>query len=267
MSGETLHVEGIGFWASRLPSWEAAQPVLRGESSPAATPLGRPSPQVLGPTERRRAPDSVAVALEVAAAACAAASRDAHSLPSVFASSYGDLAIMDYLCEVLARAPLDTSPTRFHNSVHNAAAGYWAIATGCREPYTAITAHEHTFGTGLLTAAVHAMAERTPVLYVAYDIEARGPLATVVDSRGVLGVALVLTPAAPARSIARLEWRLESSDRLPTRARPENAALVAGNALSECLSLLEALADRVERVIVQSAGPRARLELRVAPAP
>jgi hypothetical protein len=265
MSARTVYVEGIGLWAPRLPGWQAARSILRSESPPAAA-HARPSPQVLGPTERRRAPDSVAVALEVAAGACAVAERDPRALPSVFASSYGDLAIMDYLCEVLARAPLDTSPTRFHNSVHNAAAGYWAIATGCTEPYTAITSGEHTFGTGLLTAAVHATAERTPVLYVAYDIEARGPLATVVASRGMLGVALVLTPESTARSIAHLEWRLTNSDAPPTGARPENAALVAGNALSESLTLFEALADGVERAIVHTAGPRSRLELRVEPA-
>jgi hypothetical protein len=267
MNARTLHVEGIGLWAPHLPGWEAARAILRGESPAPDAARARPAPQVLGPTERRRAPDSVAVALEVAAAACEAAARDARSMPSVFASSFGDLAIMDYLCEVLARAPLDTSPTRFHNSVHNAAAGYWTIATGCLEPYTAITAHEHTFGTGLLTAAVHAATDGVPVLYVAYDIEARGPLATLVSSRGMLGAALVLAPEPSARSIARLQWQLTSSDVVPTRVRPENVGLVAGNALSGSLALFEALADGVERTIVHGAGPRSRLELRVTPAP
>jgi hypothetical protein len=261
---QSVYVEGIGLWAPRLPGWEAARGILRGEAPPPATALARPSPQVLGPTERRRAPDSVAIALEVAASACAAASRDPRTLPSVFASSYGDLAIMDYLCEVLARAPLDTSPTKFHNSVHNAAAGYWAIATGCMEPYTAITAHAHTFATGLITAAVHAAAERTPVLYVAYDIEARGPLASVAASRGVLGLALVLAPEPAARTIARIDWRISSDpDCISTRARPENAALIAGNALSESLALFEVLAEGVERAVVQTAGPCLRLDLSV----
>ncbi|MEJ0008028.1 MAG: beta-ketoacyl synthase chain length factor [Steroidobacteraceae bacterium] len=92
------------------------------------TDASRPQPSLLPPNERRRAPDTVAVALEVAQAACLNAGRDPAQLPTVFASTYGDLAITDYMCSTLARAPLTLSPTRFHNSVHNAASGYWSIA-------------------------------------------------------------------------------------------------------------------------------------------
>ena len=45
-------------------------------------PAPRPAPALLAPTERRRAPDTVAVALEVAARACAAAGRAPSELPS-----------------------------------------------------------------------------------------------------------------------------------------------------------------------------------------
>ena len=76
----------------------------------------------------------VAVALEVALAACRAADRDPATLPSVFASTHGDLAITDYMCETLATDPTAVSPTKFHNSVHNAAAGYWTIGAGCVRP-------------------------------------------------------------------------------------------------------------------------------------
>ena len=151
--------------------------------------------------------------------------------------------------------------------MHNAAAGYWGIATGATEASNALCAHDASFAAGLLEALCQVAVEHTSVLLIAYDAPYPEPVRSMRPSPETVGVALVLTPAAPVRSSAQLEWRLESSDRVPTRARPENAALVAGNALSECLSLLEALADRAERVIVQSAGPRTRLELRVAPAP
>src|SRR5262245_38031864 len=112
-------IEGIGFWAKGLPSWSAARTYANDGALPADAPA-RPSPQLLAPNERRRAPETVAVALEVALAACEAAGRDAASLPSVFASTHGDLAITDYMCATLASDPRSVSPTRFHNSVHNA---------------------------------------------------------------------------------------------------------------------------------------------------
>ena len=77
-------IAGIGFWADGLPSWDAARTLATGGPAAPEAPR-RPLPQLLAPNERRRAPDSVAVALEVALAACAASGRDPAALPSVFA--------------------------------------------------------------------------------------------------------------------------------------------------------------------------------------
>ena len=70
-----------------------------------ATAHATARPALLAPTERRRAPDTVAVALEVAARAVRAAQRAPAELPSVFASTHGDLAISDYMCATLAQTP------------------------------------------------------------------------------------------------------------------------------------------------------------------
>ena len=51
------------------------------------------------------------------------------TLATVFTASGGDGHNCHALCETLASADRQMSPTRFHNSVHNAAAGYWGIAT------------------------------------------------------------------------------------------------------------------------------------------
>jgi hypothetical protein len=264
-----LYVDGIGLWAPRLPGWSAARAILRGEAEPPHEPAARPSPALLPQTERRRAPDTVAIALEVAASACAAAGCAPEEVPSVFASAYGDLGVSHAMCEQLAKNPLDTSPTKFHHSVHNAAAGYWAIATGCLEPYTALTAHRHTFGTGLLTASVQAL-ERTRVLYVAYDIEARGPLASMALSRGMLGAALLVAPERTLRSRARLTLRVvdaveNAADACATAARPANAALVEGNAMADCLPLFEALADEVPRSLALTLSERLMLDVALQP--
>lgn len=238
-----VRVEGIGFWASRLPGWELARAVIRGEQAAPDAPSVRPAPTLLAPTERRRAPDTVAIALEVASRACEAARRAAADLPSVFASTHGDLAISDYMCATLVDTPTLISPVKFHNSVHNAAAGYWSIGAGSYAPYTAISAFEYTFGAGLLEAVTQVACEGRPVLYVAFDIEAKGPLGTIAPSRGLLGAALVLGPMADGRDGRKLALRVGTDDSAaPTPARSAAAALVAENALAPCLPLFEALA-------------------------
>src|SRR3546814_20105073 len=85
-----------------------------------------------------------------------AAGRDPASLPSVFASTHGDLPIMAYMCAPLTGEPRSISPTKFHNSVHNAAAGYWTIGSGCMHASNAVSAFDARFAQGL----VESMEER-----------------------------------------------------------------------------------------------------------
>lgn len=236
-------VDGISFWSQRLPGWGIAGAILAGHAAPPAVADRRPSPGMLPAAERRRAPDSVALAIEVAARACDAAGVDPAGLASVFATTHADLAITDYLCETLVRAPLHTSPTKFHNSVHNAAAGYWCIATGCHAPYTTLSVHGYSFAAGLLEALLQVASDGRSVLYVAFDIEACGPLAPITVSRGLLGAGLVLSPVRAATSIARLCWSTRPGGGAEsTTARPANAELIADNAMAACLPLYEALA-------------------------
>jgi hypothetical protein len=253
-------VGGLAFWSTRLPGWDVAAPVLRGECPAPTTPSSRPVPSLLAPTERRRAPDTVAVALEVAAAACRSAGIDPASTPSVFASTHGDLTINDYMSRTLAETPALISPIRFHNSVHNAAAGYWTIATGCHEPYTALTAFNDTFGEGLLEALSQAACDDRPVLFVAYDIEARGALASIVPSRGVVGAAMVVSPRRERGSMLQLHW-WTSGRQEATPATPANASLLQDNSMTSCLPFFEAVACRRPGTIAMSLSPSASLEV------
>ncbi len=265
-----LFVNGVALWSERLPGWESARAILSGETPAPAEAAPRPAPQLLPPTERRRAPDTVAVALEAALAACRYAELPPASLPCVFSSMHGDLAITDYMCATMASTPALVSPTRFHNSVHNAAAGYWTIAAECTRPYTALSAGEHSFGAGLLEACVQATSGAENVLLVAYDIDARGPLAPVARSKHLLAAALIVGPERGAHALGQFDLELSTGESLsPTPARAVNAALVAGNSTESCLPLMETLATgwtpgdaRKVRVL---ATPALALTLRLRP--
>jgi hypothetical protein len=239
-----------------LPGWDVAQQVFRGESEPLAAASARPAPTLLAPTERRRAPDTVAIALEVASKACEAARCAPGEIASVFASTHGDLAISDYMCETLVNTPTLISPVKFHNSVHNAAAGYWSIGTGNYAAYTALSAFEYTFATGLLETVTQVICDNRPVLYVAFDIEAKGPLATIAPSRGLFGTALVITPGA-----ANASKQMTPSDQSPattaTPAQTPAAAELADNALAPCVPFFEALALGRSSVLLRLAREQA----------
>ena len=257
-------IEGVAFWASRLPGWDLAQAVIRGEQPAPEAPSARPSPTLLAPTERRRAPDTVAVALEVAGRACEAAGRKPSDLPSVFASTHGDTAISDYMCATLAGTPTLISPIKFHNSVHNAAAGYWSIGTSSLAPYTAISAYQYTFGAGLLEAATQVVCENRAVLYVVFDIESKGALATMAASRGLFGAALVLAPVAHNQQHRKMILTTETVASLaPTPARSGAASLVSDNAMAPCMPLFEVLAYSSPRTIRLCLSRTAALNVQV----
>lgn len=242
MNPPLLYVEGLAFWTPTLPGWEAAQSAFRGEGALCDPPAKRPSPAVLAPAERRRAPDTVALALEVAAAATAASGRDARELPCIFVCSEGDLTINDYMCTTLASDPTLLSPTKFHNSVHNAAVGYWTIGTGCMESSTSLSAFHRSFAAGLLEAATQCASDGRAVLLVGYDIAAVGALASSTVSEGMLAVAMVLVPEPTSRTKASMAWSLVPGDGIAIALQSDAARSLERNAMADSLPLFEALA-------------------------
>lgn len=235
----SVDIAGIGFWTRGLPSWVAACAYLRDGTSDKAAPA-RPASRLLAANERRRAPETVAVALEVALAACEAAGADPAALPSIFVSMHGDLAITDYMCATLAEDPRAISPTKFHNSVHNAAAGYWTIGTGCNQPATALSSGDGSFAAGLLEALSQLQSGGPAVLLAAYDSQSTGPLAPISSSEGLLGGALVLASHADS-AVARLQVEFVNA---PAPLAPGRlAAYVGTNAMAPMLPLFEALAS------------------------
>ena len=259
MSAQTATIAGIGFWGDGLPDWASARAFAGSGVLPADAPA-KPAPQLLAPNERRRAPPSVLVALEVALAACHDAGRDAASLPSVFASTHGDLGITDYMCATLAQAPTDISPTKFHNSVHNAAAGYWTIGAGCMHTATAISAHRASFAQGLLEAMTQLAGDADAVLLVGYDTTASGLLASVTRSDGLLGAALVLAREGDG---PRLTASLDDGE--ATAADGPLSRHLQGNAMAPMLPLFDALASGAGAgAIALAAGGGRRLVLDIA---
>lgn len=200
----TAWIDGIGFLAPGLPNWPAASAVLRGEQPFEYAPSVLPPPSILPPAERRRASRVVKVTLAVGLEAAAHAGAEVTQLATVFSASGADGHNCHALCEQLATDDRQISPTRFHNSVHNAAAGYWGIATGAMAPCQVICAYDASFGAGLLDALGQVVLDRQPTLLIAYDSEYPEPLFAKRPVPDVAGVALILSPERSERSLASI---------------------------------------------------------------
>jgi len=112
----------------------------------------------------------------------------------------------------LASTDRQLSPTRFHNSVHNAPSGYWSIATGCMLPSTALCAYDASFAAGLLESLTQLGSGNAAVLLIAYDSGYPPPLAKLRPLPDALGVGLALSATQTAHSIARITVSTFSTD-------------------------------------------------------
>lgn len=245
-------VRGIGLVGPGMASWAEGAALLRApQSLPAGVATVVPAPERLPAAERRRAGSIVKLSIAAADAAVRDAGVDAGTLPTVFTSSSGDVANCHALCEALALPERFVSPTRFTNSVHNAPAGYWHIATQARAASTSLCGFDASFGAGLLEAAAQCIDAGRPVLLVAADCPYPEPLHAKRPLADAFGVAFVLAPGAQEGGTT---LTLRTTADAPTRCGDALAleALRAGIPAARCLPLLQRLAHAAPaRVVVE----------------
>ncbi len=262
-----MYVDGIGIWAPGLAGWSAAQQVLSGDKSYEAVPLPRPAPSVLPPTERRRSSNTILLAIQTAQEASESAAINPKDVATVFASCSGDMDIVHDLCTALALPERQVSPTRFHNSVFNAAAGYWSIASGSQKPSTSLSCHDFTFAAGLIESIAQIAAERQPVLLVTYDWPPPPPLQAKRPVSVAFSVGLLLSPRQSGKSLAELGVEMTTSGTgLVTRMEDENLErLRCGNPAGRVLPLLKTIACRQSDTICLDYFGENKIQLIVTP--
>lgn len=257
-----LFVEAIGLVAPGLAGWAAAARVLAGAEPYAAAELAPYQPALLPPNERRRATQAIRLAFRTSEDALSQTPLPASGLATVFASAEGDTDVMHRINHALTLPARLISPTDFHNSVHNAAAGYWSIAVGARQPSTSLAAADATFAAGLTEAAALALGDGLDTLLTVYDMRMPVPLAEKRPIPEPFGAALVLTPQRTARSCAALTLA-ETAQPESTLEAPALERLRCANPAARALPLLRCLA-RGAGGTVHLPGGRGTLSVTVA---
>lgn len=241
-----VSVEAVELHGAGLPSWTTSQTILAGEKPLRPEAVTLEAPAQLSPAERRRAIPAVKLALAVGIGAVGQSHRDPKTLPVVFASSGADGETISAILAALATPSREVSPTRFHNSVHNAPSGYWGVAMQSQEAVTSLSGADASFATGLLEACVQAVSCGQPVLLVAYDLPYPPPLDSVRRIETSFGVALVLNPAPSDRALWELEVRIvaATANDASRCSDPAMETLRRGNPAARSLPLLALLAAR-----------------------
>lgn len=187
-------IAGIAIAAPGIEDWSEARGVLTGETDWSPGPMTPPPLSLLKPNERRRISPFMRLSLGVAAAAAADAGRDPASLDCVFGSAAGDGSVSHGILHALRMPGKPVSPTHFHNSVHNATAGYWSIGTGNHEASTSISAGDGTVGAALMKALMTVSVSERPVLLTVAEYPLLAPLDASRPIAHPFAVSLVLIP-------------------------------------------------------------------------
>lgn len=263
-----VFVDGIGLLGPGLAGWAQSRQYLDGRAGYESARCVLPLPMALPSAERRRAGAVIKVSLAVGQEAVDASGLQAKDLPSVFSSSSGDAVNCHEICSALASGDRLISPTRFHNSVHNASSGYWSIASGAMASSSVLCAFDAGFAAGLLEAMTQCVVDDSPVLLVAYDTEYPEPLYSKRPVPDAMGVALVLTPRRGERSLARIS--LDGASFLTAAAADtmDDAALETLRQTipaARALPLLQAIAKRDATPVVLAYLDPMQMAVAVAP--
>jgi hypothetical protein len=263
-----VFVEGIGLLGPGLASWAQGRQYLDGSLNYESARCVLPLPMALPPAERRRAGAVIKIALAVGQEAVEASGLRAKDLPSVFSSSSGDAVNCHEICSALASGDRLISPTRFHNSVHNASSGYWSISSGAMASSSVLCAFDAGFAAGLLEALTQCVVGESPVLLVVYDTEYPEPLYGKRQVPDTMGVAMVIAPRSSERSLARISL---DGTRFLTAAAADTMDAAALETLRQtipaarALPLLQAIAKRQAKPVVLGYLAPMQFAVEVAP--
>lgn len=262
-------IEGVGVWGAGYSHWKDVvarnpvgfdpdEPVKSNETDDNAAPAlsdAGPKPEIIPARERRRAPLAVKLAVEVAAQAFEQTSMLAEDTTCVFASGMGDTNITDHMCRAVATADKLLSPTKFHNSVHNAAAGYWSISTDCMMPANSISAFNYTAALALLEASTQCSVQQRPVLLVVFDTKTPATFAGSMTINENFACALLLTPQ---RDATKPNIKIESgrtAQSMSQRCVESNFTMAStANPAAQLLPLLHSVATGTSKPLILPMG-------------
>ena len=249
MSALQIFVDGIGLLGPGLASWDHGRKVLTGSSILILAPTQLPPAAALPAAERRRVGVTIKLSMATGFEAAQNAGADPARLATVFSSTEGDCDNYHAILETLASDDRAISPTRFHNSVHNAASGYWSIATSCMESSSSLCAYDATFAAGLLEATTQALFSGKPCLLLAYDTTFPEPLYTLRPIPYAMGVAMVLNPikTPAAKSLLTLDLCTSAATTMP---EADLEALRTSIPAARSLPLLQLLAKKTSGSVV-----------------
>lgn len=252
-----LTLSGIGYKGPQVTDWEMARSLFQKGEIPLQGETPRGVAFGLPPAERRRATAATRLAIDVAMEALK--DQNPTQVTSIFTSSGGEIGITHGIFESLGQNPPGVSPTAFHNSVHNAASGYFGIASHSQQPSDSLCALDDSLGAGLSECLLRFIDGERNLLLVSYDLITPFPMSDYRHITQDLAVAFLLE-GDPSLPLGQLDIQYHSKP-----SSRKGSASLERNPIEVIFPLLRAIALNESTRITLGAGLGGSLEIDYLP--
>lgn len=262
-----MNIQSIGVAGSGFSNWDHAKEVLSQEKEFNPNQPEQYKISILKPNEARRTSTAIKIALQSAEETLSRSSFHADQLFSVFVSSDGDPNILQSICQELATEDKFVSPTQFHNSVHNAPAGYWSIGHQSTKGINSISCGDCSMSGALIEANSLLKMGESAVLIVCFDIKSPSPLDSARHMKYSMATSMIVTEQPNADSLFSVELLLEEigKSQITKMADPKLEELRGDSPASMSLPLLKALSDQNPSELTLPYSSSKSLHLKLSP--
>ncbi|MCK5696771.1 MAG: beta-ketoacyl synthase chain length factor [Gammaproteobacteria bacterium] len=238
-----LYLKAISLIAPGLKDWQTAQQVLTQVNHYQHHPIDKKLSTLLPPNEHRRCTRTTQLALSAVQQLLEHYPLSSQTIRYIFSSCNGDLTIFHHISSALTHINRPVSPIKFHNSVHNAPAGYCSIVLQSQQASSSITGYKDSFICGLLDASVQSLSHQQDALLCGYDEIPPKALLSLYPITDDFSYALLLSPEKE-QAICRLEIKITEEQTISTMKDATLEQLRQSNPQAKILPLLYAIANK-----------------------
>ena len=263
---EAISIRGVGLWSPGIASYAD---FLAQEGEPSPSGPEQPKCGIVASRQRRGTSRIARMLCEVADQTARSGGADPETVPTLFASAWGEIDIMVGLLEQIYEGEGQLSPMRFKHSVHNAASGLVSIASKNRSFSTALAAGRQTVEQALVEAWGLLATEEEALLLVLGEDRLPEPLHRYSAHDG-LAVGFYLTRAPSDDACGWLEMprfgaeACAGLDEVSVPARFADSSIVGALRLALALAPAEGADVSAPRNLALSARASVRLHPGVA---
>jgi hypothetical protein len=246
----SLYLKAVSLIAPGIADWNEAKQIFTQKKPYSAVKVDKKLSTMLPPNENRRCSRTTQLALSsiqqlLSQPVFKQDPIDSQTLCYVFSSCNGDLNVFHHISTALSQEGRPVSPIKFHNSVHNAPAGYAAIVLKSNAPSTSISAYKDSFSNGLLEAAVQSSTSKQACLFTAYDELPPEPLLSLFPIEDDFACSLFLAPElSTPGAICRMDISITHDQPLTMMENEQFEHLRNVNPQAKIVPLLYAIAKQ-----------------------